>query len=95
VIRSEQTSASVAFGTSFRCRDIAGLGLFRARRISGSRLARGGERCGDEKVQRARTGRTGRAAGAVIGNDWVGSEAQDNLEFEIALLAPSEANLRQ
>ena len=41
----------------------AGLVLFRVQRTAQSRLARGGERSGAERVQRARTGRTNRAGG--------------------------------
>jgi len=41
----------------------AGLVLFRVQQTAQSRLARGGERLGDEKVQGARTVRTNSAGG--------------------------------
>jgi hypothetical protein len=41
----------------------AGLVLFRVQRTSESRLARGGQRRGAERVQRAKTGRTNSAGG--------------------------------
>ena len=45
VIRGEQASASIAFGTSFRSRDmrVRFQGPFRARRTSGLRLAESGK----------------------------------------------------
>ena len=71
VIRGGQTSASIAFGASFRFRDVAGLVLFRVLRTSESSLAQGRKRLGTEKGQRARTGRTDRRDAAVAsrGND--------------------------
>jgi hypothetical protein len=89
VIRGGQTFASIAFGTTFRSRDIAGLVLSRVQRTSESRLARGGERRGAEKVQRARTGRTNRAGAIVSRREQLGSERdfEGNLKFKSAPLA--------
>src|ERR1700744_1078655 len=65
----------------------AGLVLFRVQRTAQSRLARGGERRGDEKVQGARTGRTNRAGGDRFAAKIMESRArrkEGDLKFETA-----------
>jgi hypothetical protein len=63
VIRGGQASASIAFGTSFRSRDMRVQFQACESRTSQLRLAQGEKRRGTEKVQRARTGRTDRREG--------------------------------
>ena len=63
VIRGEQASASIAFSTSFRSRDMWARFQACESRTSQLRLAHGEKRRGTEKVQRARTGRTDRPEG--------------------------------
>jgi hypothetical protein len=63
VIRGGQASDSIAFGASFRSRDLWARFQACESRTSQLRLAHGEKRRGTEKVQRAGTGRMDRPEG--------------------------------